>query len=76
MPFRLVIDMSQAILVEIYREYGMKFEEAKTEIYKTLHGPEASETPKGKQHAAQNEAASMAMLQSMMSGSDFKGPKG
>lgn len=65
--------MTNAILVEIYREYGMKFEEATTEIKKAIAEPAS---PQEKKITAQQEAASMAMLQSMMSGSDFGGPKG
>jgi hypothetical protein len=68
-----VLDMTQAVLVEVYREYGMKFEEATKEIQKAISEPES---PQRKKVTAQDEAASMAMLQSMMGGSDFKGPKG
>jgi hypothetical protein len=70
---RLVIDMSQALLVEVYREYGMKFEEARSELDKRLGVSSISDR---KKEDAPDDAASMAILQAMMSGSDFRGPKG
>ena len=71
--FRLVVNMTWALLVEIYREYDMKFETAVDEITKAISEPDA---PQAKKATANEEAASMAMLQAMMVGSDFKGPKG
>ena len=65
--------MTWAMLVEIYRDYGIKFEEAMTELKKTILGPDSPEHARATEA---NEARSMAMLKSMMSGSNFGGPKG
>lgn len=76
--FPLVVGLTWAVLIEIYREYGMKFDEAIKELNSQLAD---RTTPKGRQAKAKaptpvEEAASMAMLQSMMGGSDFGGPRG
>ena len=68
--FPLVINLTWAVLIEVYREYGMKFDEAIKELNSQLADPE---TPKGRQAKAKaptpaEEAASMAMLQSMIGG--------
>lgn len=65
--------MAWALLIEIYREYGLKFEEAMTELNKVIMGPQAPETQKATERS---DASAMAMLQSMMGDSDFKGPRG
>jgi len=70
--FRLVVDMTWALLVEIYRDYEMKFEAAVSEITKAI----SPESPQAEKAVAVDEAASMTLLQAMMAGSDFKGPKG
>jgi hypothetical protein len=71
--FRLVVDMTWAIVMEVYREYGMKFEEATQELNGHLADPE---TPQAKKVREPDNDASLAMLQSMMGGSDFGGPRG
>lgn len=71
--FRLVVDMTWAVLVEVYGQYGMKFEEATKELESRLTDPA---TPEGRKARAPDDAASMAMLQAMMAGSDFGGPRG
>lgn len=71
--FRLVIDLTQAVIVEIYQDYGMKFDEAINELQVRLTDPS---TPKGRKVRAPDNESSMAMLQAMMKGSDFGGPKG
>lgn len=68
-----MIDMAWALLVEIYRDYGMKFQEAMGELRTRLTDPE---TPEGKKARAPDDAASMTMLQGMMKDSSFGGPKG
>jgi hypothetical protein len=73
--FRLVIDVAWAVLLEVYREYGMKFDEATIELNKAVADPS---TPEGqKAHAPEpNNDQSLAVLQAMMGGSDFGGPRG
>ena len=64
--------LTWALLIEIYREYGLKFDEAIKELNSRLYDdPAIPRVP-----TPAEEAASMAMLQSMMGGSDFGGPKG
>jgi hypothetical protein len=62
-----------ALVMDIYGEYGMKFEEATTELNSRLTDPA---TPEGQKARAPDDAASMAMLQAMMRDSNFGGPKG
>lgn len=71
--FRLVIDLTWAVLMEVYRDYGMKFEEAYNELTARLTDPS---TPEGKKARAPDDRASMAVLMAMMGGSDFGGPTG
>lgn len=71
--FRLVMEMTWAVLIEIYGQYGMKFEEATDELNSRLTDPS---TPEGRKARTPDDAASMALLQAMMAGSDFGGPKG
>lgn len=57
--------------MEVYQEMGVQFQEAIESIDKKIGDPDkpkAARTP--------DDQASMAMLQSMMGGSSFKGPKG
>lgn len=68
-----MIDMAWALLVEIYRDYGMKFQEAMDELNIRVTDPE---TPAGKKARAPDDAASMSMLQAMIKDSSFGGPKG
>jgi hypothetical protein len=65
--------MTWALLIEIYGEYGMKFEEATKELQSRLTDPS---TPEGAKARAPDDAASMTMLMAMMGGSDFGGPTG
>jgi hypothetical protein len=71
--FRLVIDVTWAILMEVYQDYGMKFDDAMEELNKRLTDPT---TPEGAKVRAPDDAASMAVLQAMMGGTDFGGPRG
>jgi hypothetical protein len=67
--------------MEIYREYGMKFEEATEELNKRLY-EEATSPQQGQQaqraprKRTPDNDQSMAMLQAAMRGSSFGGPKG
>jgi len=70
--FKVVLDVARVLIIEIYREYGMKFQEAIEELESKLVDPT---DPQPKPRAPDNEA-SMAVLQAMMGGSDFGGPKG
>ena len=71
MPFHRVLDLTTAIVVEIYREFGMKFTEIMEELDKRLAEPDKRRTP-----PQPDNQASLAMLQAMMGDSDFKGVKG
>ena len=65
--------MVNVLVLEIYRDYGMKMEQAVDELQARLTGPiEAAAAPQ----RVPDDGASMAMLQAMMGGSDFRGPKG
>ena len=70
-----MLDMTWAVLVEVYRDYGMKFDEAITELQSRLADPSTPEGRKAKENAPDDQA-SMAMLMGLMSGSDFGGPTG
>ena len=72
MRFKVVLDVARVLIIEVYREYGMKFQEAVEELESKLVDPT---DPRTKPRAPDNEA-SLAMLQAMMGGSDFGGPKG
>lgn len=61
-----------ALLVEVYRELGMKFTETIEELEKRLGDPAA---PARRKPEPDNQA-SLAVLQAMMGGSDFSGAKG
>lgn len=67
--------MTWAIVLEIYREYGMKFEEAIDELNSRLADPGAPRKPKPPPRPQENDQ-SMAVLQAMMGGTDFRGPRG
>lgn len=68
-----MLDVAWALVTEIYGQYEMKFEDAQTELRKQTLGAEEAKRP---QQVAADNAASMAMLQSMMGDSTFKGPRG
>ena len=70
--FRLVLDVAWALVIEIYREYGMKFQEAMDEITQKVTDPA---DPVQRPARAPDNASSMAMLQAMIKDSDFGGPK-
>jgi hypothetical protein len=70
--FPLVIDVARVLIIEVYRDYGMKFQEAMDELNSKLgETGEAQPAPR-----APDNDASMAMLQALMQSSDFGGPKG
>jgi len=71
-----VLDLVTALVIEVYQELGMKFDEATAELAGKLLDPTDPETPKKRVPTPSQEKASMAMLQSMMGGSNFKGPRG
>lgn len=76
--FRWVIDMARVLVLETYRELGLKFQEAVDELDDRIVGVDGSAAPKRERPAprpADNDA-SLAMLQAMMGGSDFGGPRG
>jgi hypothetical protein len=56
--------------VEVYRELGMKFDEALDELSKAISDPVERQQKKPR---PEDEAAGLAMLQAMVGGSDFKG---
>ena len=72
------MEMARVLVLETYRESGMKFQEAIDELNGRLAeagGTSAQKRKKATPKPADNDA-SMAMLQSIMGGSDFGGPKG
>ena len=72
-----MLDATWALVIEIYGEYGMKFDEANNELAKRLY--EGDNTPQAQRARAPrppDDAASMAMLQAAMKDSDFRGPRG
>lgn len=71
-----MLDMTNALIMEIYREYDLKFDVAATELKQVLAGPDSPERKQDKLPTERQEAANMAALQAMMKGSDFGGPKG
>lgn len=71
--FRIVVDLTWALLMEVYREYGMKFEDAYSELQKQLGDQPPAAV---QQKRTQDDASSMAMLQALMKDSDFAGPRG
>jgi hypothetical protein len=72
MVFRDVLDIANVLIMEAYRELGMKFEEAYEDLANQVRDP----VEQAKPPSVAKEAAAMAVLQSMMGTSDFKGPKG
>lgn len=54
----------------------MKFDEAIAELAVKLLDPDDPTTPKKRVPTPSQELAAMAMLQSQMGGSSFKGPRG
>ena len=60
-------------MVEVYRELGMKFDEALDELNGVLRDPSEKQTAKAPR--PQDEAAGLAMLQARMAATDFKGAK-
>jgi len=74
--FRRVVDLTWVLVLEVYREYGMKFEEAFTELESKLYDPSDPEASKPRPKPPPDNDASLAMLQAMMGGSDFGGPSG
>ena len=71
-----MLDLVTALVIEVYQELGMKFDEATGELAGKLLDPDDPETPTKRAPTPSQEKASMAMLQSMMGGSSFRGPKG
>lgn len=72
MPFHMVLDLALVLLVEVYREYGMKYHEIMDELNKQIAEPVAR--LQRRQPETDNEA-SMSLLMGMMSGSDFRGAR-
>ncbi len=71
LEFRDLVDIAKVLILEVYREMGVLFQEATESLDKSIGDPD---TPK---RASQpDDQASMAMLMGMMGGSDFRGPKG
>lgn len=62
--------------MEVYREMGLKFEEAMDDLSERLEDPEVPKTTKKRQPSPEEEASSMAALQAMMGGTDFRGLRG
>jgi hypothetical protein len=60
------------LVIEVYRELGMKFDEAIDELNTVLAG----DAQKPKKPKPQDEAAGLAMLQAVVGASDFRGAKG
>lgn len=62
------------LVVEVYRELGMKFDEALADLEGRLADP--TEPAKRRSPPPPDDGASMAALQAMMGGTTFKGPRG
>lgn len=73
MTFRQVLDITTALVVEVYRELGMKFEEALDDLNERVSDPE---TRTKRQPKPADEAAGFALLQAQMQQTDFKGVRG
>lgn len=69
-----MLDVATALVVEVYQELGMKFDEAIADLEGRLADPD-SPLPK-RAPPPPDDRASMSMLQAMMGGSDFRGPRG
>lgn len=69
--------MAHVLVLEIYRDYGMKIEDAVRELDGRLAGPVESgqPQPRRQQEEPANDQALM-MLQARMKESNFKGPRG
>jgi hypothetical protein len=63
-------------LVEVYRELGIKFEEAVSDLDGLLAGESRQEQKRAQAPSPQDEAASMALLSAMMKDTSFQGPRG
>lgn len=65
--------MAHVLVLEIYRDYGMKIEDSMNELQARL-----SETPaaQARQPRPADEATAMLMLQEAMKNSNFRGPRG
>jgi hypothetical protein len=78
MTFHDALDISMALLMEAYREMGLKFEEAWDELNNRLYGAagaKAGRPSKPRQPTPADNQASMAMLMSQIADSDFKGAR-
>jgi hypothetical protein len=73
--FRHVLSLTTALVIEVYQELGMKFDEAFADLEGKLVDSANGEVPKKRAPPPPDDRASMAMLQSAMSGSSFKGPR-
>jgi hypothetical protein len=74
---RRVIDLAWVLIIEVYQEYGMKFQEATAELHAKLDDRTAPAAQAARKRPAPSaEAQSMVMLQALMGGTDFRGPKG
>jgi hypothetical protein len=62
--------------MEVYREMGLKFEEAISDLSERLEDPDAPKATSKRQLSPEEEAASMSTLQAMMGGTDFRGARG
>lgn len=60
------------MVIESYKEAGMKFEEAFEDLTTRINDPENAGRPK-KAAPPPDDGASLAMLSALMAGSDFKG---
>ena len=64
--------MAHVLVLEIYKDYGMKIEDSMKELASRL-----SETPPSQQQPRPaDEATSMMYLQEAMKNSNFRGPRG
>lgn len=69
-----MLSVTTALVIEVYQELGMKFDDAFADLEGKLV-PEG-EVPKKRAVPPPDDRASMAMLQSAMAGSNFRGPRG
>jgi hypothetical protein len=77
MQFRRVLDLTVTLLVEVYREVGMKFSDIMIELNRYMQKGTAERGPAGATSppppTPQQDAESFALLQAMMAGTDWKG---
>lgn len=72
-----MLDLTYAIVVGVYQEYGMKFDEANADLAGRLYEAAPTESAQKPRRAPPpDDRSSMAMLQSAIAGSTFKGPRG